>query len=356
MYRPNQLVCPTVWWRAILAALICCGFADMARAAAPPAEPDLAAVVRSLATLSRGRPVFCDLPPSPAPAGWIAAPAQCVWHKRLTMRRWVLDPSSKSGCTSPQAAWWHWQQQYDPAAGSSPVWDASWRRQVLFQGGADQSSAQVVTFIAQGADSGWTVTTWRWDMPDRAATRRWEQKRWDELKQALQRSADADRTVAPRSLLGLGYRNLRNRPAERLENGLVWQANNQCMRLSVAGMARESDIPLPYVREDSRLEQRAAIQVQLARSDPSQTWPAVFHLMLPILPHQRSATYAAVSRKDMQLIGHVWLPAKNEEPQQLRIETAVAAKPGSPGEAQLVSELDRELAALAALWVADHER
>lgn len=345
-----------VWRRNIPAVLLCCSAVDVALAAAPAPLPALPAVVRSFAALSRHRPVPCDAPAVSAPAGTVAGPAQCAWHRRLTMRRWVLERGATTACVSPQAAWWHWQQQHNPGAGNSPVWDAAWRRQVILQTEADHGRTEMFTLIAQEPGSAWTATTWRWDAPERRATRAWEQQRWTQLKQALLSVADADSSVAPRSPLGLGYRNLRDRPAERSATGLVWQADTQCMQLVLAPASAEPDIPLPYVREDSRLEQRAAMQVQLARTDAAQSWPAVFHLMPPVLPHQRSATYAAVSRRGQQLIGHIWLPAKDDKALHLHIETMLSAAPGSPAEARALSALDRELAGIAALWVVDHER
>lgn len=356
MYRNYPLMRGAVWRRNISAVLLCCGAADAALAAAPAPLPVLPAVVRSFSALSRHRPVSCDAPAAPAPAGWVADPAQCAWQQRLTMRRWVLGRGATPACVSPQAAWWHWQQQRDAAAGNSPVWDAGWRRQVILQEQAGDGASQVFTLIAQTPDGAWTATTWRWNAPVRRATRAWEQQRWLQLKQALLQLADSDNSVAPRSPLGLGYRNLRNRPAERSDTGLVWQADSQCMHLVLTPATTVPDIALPYVREDSRLEQRAAMQVQLARTAASQTWPAVFHLMPPVLPHQRSATYAAISRRGAQLTGHVWLPAKDDKALHLHIETTLDATPGSPGEARVVSALDRELAGIAALWVVDHER
>lgn len=198
--------------------------------------------------------------------------------------------------------------------------------------------------------------TWGWTPSNRSATRAWEQNRWDQLKHALQEMTGNEDTVSAQSALGMGYRNLRNRTAEQSGNALIWQEGKQCMRIMAADKSMEPDIPLLYAREDSRLEQRAAIQVKLARGDASLTWPAAFHLMLPILPHQRSATYAAVSRSNLHVTGHLWLPAQAEKAVHLHIDTSLIAKPGSPEETQMVSVLDREMAAIAALWVADHER
>jgi len=116
-------------------------------------------------------------------------------------------------------------------------------------------------------------------------------------------------------------------------------------------------MPLPYAREDSRLEQRAAIQVQLTRASPGAAWPVPFRMMPPSLPQQRSATYAAIVRRGSLLVGRLWLPGVTEQALlRARLEVPLVAKPGSVDETRVVSLLNRELAALAALWTADHER
>ncbi|MTV38366.1 hypothetical protein [Duganella radicis] len=274
----------------------------------------------------------------------------------MTLQRWTLDLKRNSGCVSPQADWWHWQQLAGSATASSPVWNARWRRQAIFQEGNESAGTKKMTLIAQTADGAWTAMTWGWTPSNRPGTRAWEQNRWDRLKQALQEMTGNEDAISSQSALGLGYRNLRNRTAEQSGNALIWQEGKLCMRIMAADKSAEPDIPLPYAREDSRLEQRAAIQVKMARGDASLAWPAAFHLMLPILPHQRSATYAAVARSNLHITGHLWLPAPTEKAVHLHIDTTLIAKQGSPEETQIVSVLNREMAAIAALWVADHER
>ncbi|SHN05649.1 hypothetical protein SAMN05192549_10486 [Duganella sacchari] len=305
--------------------------------------------------MSAQRPLFCEAPAA-GPDGGLGAPVQCAWRQRLMMQRWVFDQGRATGCISAAARWWHWRRQTDAASGVAPVWDAAWQRQTLLVDDANPRAPQRMSLIAMEADGSWSATTWRWSPPERAVTRRWEQQRWDQLKQALQQlptPADAD-SSAP--ALALGYRGLQERAAERTGAALLWALGGQCLRLSALPQADAQALPLPYAREDSRLEQRAAIQVQLARTDPAATWPAVFHLMLPSLPHQRSATYAAVARSHLRLIGHLWLPARSAPPWHLQLDTALAAKPESAAALRVMAVLERAMAALAGIWVADHER
>jgi hypothetical protein len=82
-----------------------------------------------------------------------------------------------------------------------------------------------------------------------------------------------------------------------------------------------------------------------------------FHLLPPSAPRQRGAAYAAISRRDDRLAGRLWLPGRAGQPLlRARLETSLAALPGSPGEARAVATIEREMAALAALWSSDHER
>jgi len=285
-------------------------------------------------------------------------PAQCAWRGRLVIRRWVADGPGVSSCLSTAGQWWHWRAG---AAGAPPwpIWDARWRRQARAQPAEDADGSRRVVLLARSGGGGWIATEWRWTPPERAATRVWEQQRWQELQRAVLAAGDAEPDVAapPPALEDIWRRHVGGRPAERVGPALVWQGEHQCMRLLESDQRDDPAMPLPFTREDSRLEQRAAIQVQLARATPGATWPASFHLMLPSVPQQRSATYAAIARRGQLLVGRLWLPRKTGQPPlRARLEVALTAPPGSAAETRAVSLLDREMAALAALWTADHER
>lgn len=319
-----------------------------------PAE--LPAIVRSFATLARNRPTFCKEAAGAGPIGWIAAPTQCAWRGALTLQRWVPEQRNRPSCVSAPATWWHWRQTSLPAHLRPPAWNQAWRRQAVIQGADDDGAAHRISLLTQDVNGAWVATEWQW-RPQPGVNRAWALRRWEQLERAVRTLNDAAPPAVRGALHDIWQRNLRGRPAEIVGMSMVWQAGRQCLLLQ--GVAQQDDptMPLPWAREDSRLEQRAAIQVQLARSAPGTTWPVSFHLMLPSIPQQRSATYAAIGRRDGRLIGRLWLPSRDERALlRARIETPVIFGAGSADETRAVAMLDRELAALAALWTADHER
>ncbi|MFS2002861.1 hypothetical protein ACEN9F_04450 [Duganella sp. CT11-25] len=285
-------------------------------------------------------------------------PTQCAWRGGLVMQRWVADVSRSPSCISRPANWWHWRGATLAGAGDAPPWNAAWRRQAMAQDAEGENGVRRIILLTQARDGGWVATEWRWTPPPRAATRAWEQRRWQQLRREVLAVSDEDAgAAAPSTLQDVWRRNLHGRPGERDGAALVWQADHQCLRLTAAFKQDDPDMPLPYAREDSRLEQRAAIQVQLARSAPGATWPAPFHIMPPSLPQQRGAAYAAIGRRGNLLVGRLWLPGlKEQTPLRARLEVPVLVAPGTEAETRVVSLVDREMAALAALWMADHER
>jgi hypothetical protein len=346
--------------RGFAGLLFCLSAARLwAAPATAVAATDLPAVARSFATLAHGRPVFCDQQDgAPAPAAWLAMPAQCAWHGRLVMQRWTAERPGAPSCLSAAATWWHWRASL--SGGSAwPAWNARWRRQALAPQAEAADGTRRLLLLARSGDGGWVATEWRWAPPERAATRAWEQQRWQDLLGAVLAASDTDddADAPPPALRELWRRHVGGRPAEQFGPALVWQGEHQCLRLLGTDQREDPAMPLPFAREDSRLEQRAAIQVRLARAAPDATWPVPFHLMLPSLPQQRGATYAAIAHRGQLLLGRLWLPEKGREaPLRARLEVALTAPAGSAAEARAVLLLDREMAALAALWTADHER
>lgn len=316
---------------------------------------DISAIVRSFAALARARPTFCKEQAGAAPDNWIAAPAQCAWRGALTMQRWVPGTEGGSSCVSMPALWWHWRRAMLPVESRPPLWNQGWRRQAIIQG-AEQAGKRRISLLTQDVNGIWVATEWQWSPPRRGATQAWELRRWKQLERAVGDLNDAAAPSVNAALHDIWQRNLRGRRAEIAGATMVWEAGRQCLRLKAADQHDDPAIPLPYAREDSRLEQRAATQVQLARSAPGTSWPVPFHLMLPSFAQQRSATYAAIGRRNGLLTGRLWLPAR-DEPAVLRarVETTLTFRPGTPEEARVVTALDRELEALAAQWTAEHE-
>lgn len=361
MYSPTSPV-KAAWPHWGAAFLLACLSVPTAGLAAPNAASypsDVPAQVRSLATMARSRPTFCEQQPPAAPGTWLSLPTQCAWRGGLRMQRWISDDSVPPACIGAAAAWWHWRGAILRERMPWPIWNAAWRRQAILSPMPDESGTQRIVLVARTNSGGWIATEWRWTAPDRAATRAWEQQRWEQLRRAVKALGDDrdDAGLAPAPLQELWARHVQGQPAERVGPTLAWQTGHQCLRLLAVDKRDDPELPLPYAREDSRLEQRAATQVQLARGTPGATWPAPFHLMLPSVPQQRGATYAAILRRGPLLIGRLWLPARNEQALlRARLEMPLIAPPGSAEETRAVSLLDREMAALAALWTSDHER
>jgi len=357
--HPQTFLIRNARWQHSAILMLSCLSAPTASAAPDSriAAGELPAIVRSFATLARSRPVFCEQK-APTTAGWLAMPTQCAWRGGLVMQRWVADTTTLPSCVSTPAVWWHWRGTSIAGASDLPPWNAGWRRQATAPEKLGENDVRRIILLTQAGDGGWVATEWRWTPPSRTATRLWEGRRWQQLRREVLAASDADTgTVVPPALLDIWRRNLHGRPAERDGAALVWQADRQCLRMVAASRQDDPDMPLPYAREDSRLEQRAAIQVQLTRASPGAAWPVPFRMMPPSLPQQRSATYAAIVRRGSLLVGRLWLPGVTEQALlRARLEVPLVAKPGSVDETRVVSLLNRELAALAALWTADHER
>jgi hypothetical protein len=117
---------------------------------------------------------------------------------------------------------------------------------------------------------------------------------------------------------------------------------------------------LPYVLDDSRMEQRAAMQLQLARRYPKATWLTPFSLV-PRPPNVRSgAKYYALWQEDGVVKGQLWIPTKDQGSLlRARITTSLPGAPAGARDPQLISRVrqvvQRELAALAARWTYEHE-
>jgi hypothetical protein len=64
-----------------------------------------------------------------------------------------------------------------------------------------------------------------------------------------------------------------------------WKADGVCLNVGALGLGQQL-MQLPYAIDDNRLEQRAAMQLQLARRYPMATWLANFSVRLttPLAP------------------------------------------------------------------------
>lgn len=331
--------------------------------AAPPsrsAEP--ARPVPGFFELARQKPRKCpeEEAAASAPPGWRQRPAVCAWQGRLRMRRWEAGPAAAPGsCVSAPAQWWAWQGKRLGIAGApgALAWRAAWRAQ--YQSG-DQNGRRHIAIVEAGAGASWVATEWSWAPSPRPATRDWQEQRWKLLAKAGARLKPADGredlSGGVAQLRRAWEKNLDGRTGEIAADGWVWQSGASCMRLIPLEPA-EVQLRLPYAREDARAEQRAAMQIQLARRYPDATWPLPFRLLeLPGAGAGSGAKYAAIRLDKTAVTGQLWIPVKSGDA-TVRAAIQVALPSPRAGAAALISRvIDKELTGIARIWSADYER
>jgi hypothetical protein len=318
----------------------------------------------SFSTLAQQRPWICAEQQSAGlpRTGWTAGAAECAWQNRLRVRRWSGRGGVEQGaCVSAQARWWAWARGPGPAAAGAPLaWRTTWASQrVIDERGAEQR----IVILRRLPKDEWSVTEWRWNPSPRGATRRWQEGRWKLLlARAEQFGAAAEAAPGPaeaRALRGVLESNLGARVGEVGGQGWRWQGDGLCFRVDAAGLGQQL-MQLPYAVDDSRLEQRAAMQLQLARRYPKATWLTGFTLV-PAAPHGRGgAKFYAMWIEGATLKGQLWIPTKGDGPSvRLRIVTELPAAPdgraAAPALARAEPLLRRELTGLASRWAVEHE-
>ncbi len=355
---PKFHACPLAAVSAGLCAML---FAAANASAAPKPPPaDVAADFRALA---QQRPWRCadQSPPDVPSTAWTAAPAECTWQNRLQMRRWSGQGGLAPGaCVSTQAKWWTWARAGSAVPQVAAAWRTNWTGQSVVGSDGQQ---QRIAILRQLADGQWSMTEWRWDPSPRAATRRWQQGRWNllaaraaQLRAPVAAPSGASEARMLRSVL---ESNLGERAGETDGQTWHWQSDALCLQLDAVGLGQQI-MQLPYAVDDSRMEQRAAMQLQLARRYPKATWLTEFALV-PAPVHARGgAKFYAVWREQAVVKGQLWMPTKGNGPLvRLRITTALPLVAGGQPEPQAVArahqQLQRELAGLATRWGVQHE-
>jgi hypothetical protein len=314
-------------------------------------KPDLADDFNALAQ-NRPRPCGDADAPGAPPARWRIERTECAWQDRLMVRRWSATGSMLPGdCISPQARWWAW------ARGAAPLaWRTSWAARSL----DDESGAEKrIVMIRRSTGGEWQATEWRWKPSLRAATRRWQEGRWTLLQELAagvnHESAAPQPGAAETALLQTGWEeNLGTRPGEIAGELWRWQADGLCLRSDPVGLGPQQ-FHLPYSVDDTRLEQRAAMQLQLARRYPKATWLTTFRLVPAPDKTKGGAQFHAVWVENGELKGQLWIPTKSDGPVvRLRIVTSVGgASPAAIARAGQIVE--HELAVLAGSWAARHD-
>ena len=145
--------------------------------------------------------------------------------------------------------------------------------------------------------------------------------------------------------------NLGKRAAETAGDVWRWQADTLCLRADLPGLGAPV-LQLPYSLDDSRLEQRAAMQLHLARRFPKASWLTPFRLLAYAPQNKGGAKFYAVWTEDGLLKGQLWMPTKGEGALvRVRLDTPLpAARASQPAAASAAALIERELAALATGW------
>lgn len=313
------------------------------------AQPDL---LRDFAVMAQNRPRACSATAPAQPPGWKLERDECAWQDLLRVRSWSSsEGAGGSRCVSTQAQWWAWSQP----PGRSQAWQAGWTGQARQD---DNGAVKRIVVLQRAVGGQWNATEWRWTPSARAATRAWQQGRWDLLAaRADQLRQPAVATAAPREtqmLRAAWEKNLGPRAGEISVDAWRWTGDGVCLRTAAVG-AGPQQFHLPYAAEDGRHEQRAAMQLQLARRYPKATWLTPFAL-LPAAPQARGgAKFDAVWLEGAELNGQLWIPTRGDGPVvRLRIATTLAsAQPAAV--AQAAQAVGRELAGIAVRWSELHE-
>ena len=276
------------------------------------------------------------------------------------MRRWSGQGGTAPGaCVSAQARWWSWARGGgDAAAGLPRGWRMSWHAQSLQD---DDGARKRIVILRASPDGRWSVTEWLWDPSLRAATRRWQQQRWALLAARaaqLRQPAEPEFGSAPaRMARAILESNLGARAGEIGSDIWQWESNRLCLRVEAVGLDGQQ-LQLPYAADDSRLEQRAAMQLQLARRYPKAMWLSSFRLVPP-LPHVKTgAKFYAVWLEQGKLKAQLWIPTRGTGPLvRIRIDTVLAPGPvaADAAVARASRVVEAELFALAARWAYAYE-
>lgn len=321
--------------------------------AAEPAPTGLLADFRKLADMRPRRCSGWEAPLAPS-AAWRLLSEDCAWQGRLRLHRLVAAGDAPRGCVSAPAHWWAFARRAFPGtAGAAPVWYANWNTQSIAGQVQDEHRLAV---IARSADGSWVASEWRWKPSPRLHTRRWQQGRWDMLR------AQAARLAQPAPAPATGTAPLRaawvaslgTRAGEIAGDQWRWTAAGQCLVADTIG-ASDVKLHLPYLAGDSRLEQRAAMQLQLARRYPDAAWIKPFSLTdAATAAAMGGARYKAIWREQSAMRGQLWIPVSNDGPVlRLRLGAALPSQPAA--EANAARLIDQELEAIARAWGSLHD-
>lgn len=318
-------------------------------AAKRKAHANSADIESQFATLALQRPWECV---APSGAAVHVQRDQCAWQNRLRLRQWG-SAQQAGACVSEQARLWSIARSLPGALPVQAAWRSQWQASSV-QG--RHEGEEFIVIVRRGVEGGWRASEWRWKPSTRLATRNWQAGRWALLAaRAAQLRAPAQvLSGAPeeRMLRTVLENNLGKRAGETTGDVWRWQAGAVCLRADLPGLGAPQ-LQLPYALDDSRLEQRAAMQLHLARRFPKATWLTPFRLLDYSPQKKGGAKFYALWSEDGLLKGQLWMPTKGEGALvRVRIDTALpAARAAQPGATPHAAALiERELAALATRW------
>lgn len=309
--------------------------------------------------LAQQRPWRCKARQEAAAPGpsWRGGDADCAWRELLRKREWVGEADNVStSCVSPQALGWAWARGNRPANGGQPLaWRASWSAGSVIDNDGQDKRIVIMHRMPEGR---WRIGEWRWTPSARAATRRWQQERWNLLvarARQLQQSPQLGYGPGESTMLWKALEsNIGARLGEVGPQHVRWLAEGLCLHVDAAAPGPQQ-LQLPYYADDSRLEQRAAMQLQLARRFAKATWLTPFSLV-PAIPNVKSgAKFYAIWSEGGSVRGQLWIPTKGDGPLvRARVGTtipaATASKNGTEQLAHARSVIERELLGVAARW------
>ncbi|UVW27162.1 hypothetical protein [Massilia sp. H6] len=365
---------------AAIAALVLLGAwhaAPLQAAARKPATLATPAVAdfQRLSGTRGARAANCTAPPATAFSGLGAASLRrCAWSGHVEMLYWDRLPDSAPNlplaCLPPAAAAWHQLGAGTGLGAAIPAWYAGWTGQALLGQGAGAGKGwQHAGALWRRADGQWSAVLWRWRPSARPDTRAWQARQWSRVRAAVQAIGSASPAQPAASpLLAAWLDATRGQPRVLAGDAGRWSDAQVCLDIRTAGIG-QAQVHLPYSRDDARLEQRSAMQVQLARRFPEAQWLRPFSLIEPGTPGARTgAKFFAVWKKDATLNGQVWITLRDDDGGGIvraRLSTAVPAdRPpegalADPRADELVRArallLERELKALAHAWELRHE-
>lgn len=317
--------------------------------AAPP--PD---VVADFRTLAQQKPWACPSDAKAADAIWPDGDASCAWQNRLRRQSWTLQDDT-GACLSAPARWWNRAQAGLPATAPRSVWDRRWTAQVLR---LDVGAEQRLLVLERDKAQRWQATEWRWNPNPRPATRSWQQARWQQLLDAVTQrqrrraaAAAGDARMTPVYVRALG-----TRPGEFDADGLTLAPGGLCVHASNP-LPGHSKLPLSYSPNDSRLEQRTAMHLQLSRQIPNAQWLTSFKLLDQPANRPGGAKFLATWIEGGQVDSQLWIPLKGDA-NTVRVRMSAKLPQGRADDAtaaRIKQVLEHELEGVATQWAAAYE-